>query len=152
MKPACLLLASTLWSCQTQQAEFTEGRLEDLCAGAIPVCQLRAACVLEPDEFVRGQLPGAQRLIIRSDFDDMHAVVRILLEEQAYPGTELLLQAWSPGCGDLDQEQRLDVDLFALAGDDRILQFELALGEKGDHLLEFFSDMTAAYLLTVDVE
>lgn len=146
------LLPLFLLACQTQEAEFTEGRLENLCAGAVPVCDLKASCVLADDEFVRGQLPGAQRLIVRSDRDDMRAVVRILLDEQVYPGTELLLQAFSPGCGDLDQVQLLDVDLFDRAGDDRILQFTLELPEKGDHLLEFFSDMTARYLLTVDTE
>ena len=46
----------------------------------------------------------------------------------------------------------VDVDLFELAGDDGVLDFELRLPEAGDHLVELYSDMAAEFLLTVDVE
>jgi hypothetical protein len=137
--------------CQSQEQAFTEGRLEDLCAGAIPICALKAACVLDTDEFVRGTFPGAQRLIAVSDLDRQSLRVRLLLTEMVFPGTELEISVFSLGCGRAETEQRVDVDLFELAGDDRTLEFSFPLDEKGDHLVEVFSDMSAEYVLTFDL-
>ncbi len=44
------------------------------------------------------------------------------------------------------------MDVFARAGDDRTLEFTLPTGGRGDHLLEIFSDMSAEWLITAEVE
>ena len=119
----------------------------------IPMIQLYNGVLgLDEDEFVRGAFPGAQRLIIATDNDGGTLVVRLLLSEMLYPGTELLIQAHTPGCGAVETEHFVDRDLFRLAGDDRVIEVELPLGEAGDHLVELFSDMSARYVLAGDIE
>lgn len=146
-------LALTLGAgCVTAEQAFTEGRLEDLCNGVVPVCNVQASCVLDAKKFVRSSFPGGRRLLVRTDEEGKQLVVRIFFTEMIYPGTELLVQAHSPECAGFDSELLIDVDIFDLAGDDLTLIFELEVPEKGDHLLEVFSDMSAGYLLTVDVE
>jgi hypothetical protein len=150
-----LALAATiaaLTTCFSQEEEFALGRLENPCAGSIPICAFHAACVLGRKDFLSGQMPGGQRFIIQSDRLDRRLVIRLLFTEMIYPGTEFLLNLYTPGCGSRETEHIIDQDLFARAGDDRIVTFIMPLEEEGDHLLELFSDMSAAYLLTIDLE
>ncbi len=150
-----LILAGLLTlttGCFSQEEEFALGRLENPCAGSIPICAFQAACVLGRQDFLSGQLPGGQRFIVQADSLDRQIVIRMLFTEMIYPGTEFLLNLFSPGCGSLETEHIIDQDLFARAGDDRIVTFIMPIEEEGDHLLEVFSDMSAAYLLTVDLE
>jgi hypothetical protein len=147
--PLCCIL---LQGCLSDVEIFTQGRLEKVCNGVVPVCQVQAGCIADGEEFVRGEFPGDQRLLVRSEKIDQRLVVRVLLTEMVYPGTELLVQAFDPGCADLSEEHLVDLDLFEFAGDDRMFEFHLDLPESGDHLVELFSDMSAAYLLTFEVE
>lgn len=140
-----------LLGCVSGEDAFTDGRLEDRCEGAVPVCQFRAGCVLGDDEFVRGEFPGAHRLVVRTELPRSRVRVRLLLSETLFPGTEVLIQLWTPGCGALDRVDLVDVDFFARAGDDGVLEFTLDAPEKGDHMLEVFADMSAAYVLVADV-
>ncbi len=146
------LVCSLLGSCLSDEALFTQNRLEDPCNAAIPVCNTQASCVLEDDEFYEGAFPGGARFIVRTQVDEATLIVRILLTEPLYPGTEILVQAHDLGCGDLDQAHPQDIDLFRLAGDDRILEFPLEVSGKGDHLLEIFSDMSSTYILNIILE
>lgn len=145
-------LALTLGGCFSDQDIFTQGRVEDLCAGVVPICHRQAGCVMDDTHFASGAFPGEFPVVAHSDTRDATLRVRILLTDMVYPGTELLVQAHSPDCGDAQLEHLVDIDLFDYAGDDRILDLELALPEAGDHLVEIYSDMAAEYLLTVDVE
>lgn len=138
--------------CINSEEVFTEGRLEDLCNGSVPVCNLQARCVLTPKRFLRSSFPGGQRIIVRSDFDNAYVRIRMHFTELIYPGTELVIQVHDPQCTAFDEEQLVDIDIFDFMGDDRILEFEMDLPEEGDHLVELFSDMSAEYLLTVDIE
>jgi hypothetical protein len=144
------LLALTLTGCLSAEEAFTEGRIEDLCDDTVPVCQLRADCVLDVDEFSRGTFPGAWRGVVRTDVDDAQLRVRLLLNERVYPGTELLVQVWTPGCADRERGHLVDEDLFRRAGGDGVLEFVLPAGARGDHMVEVFSDMAATWTLVVD--
>ncbi len=151
MRRLIFAAAAVLGGCLTAEESFTEGRLETLCAGALPVCNVRAGCVLDGGNFARGTFPGAQRYVVRTDRPDQRLSVRLLLSDERYPGTELLVQIYGPGCGETEQAHLVDVDFFRRAGDDGILEFTLALPEEGDHLLELFSDMSAGWVLAVEV-
>ena len=146
---ACVLALS---GCMSDQQIFTQGRIEDLCTGAVPQCQTQAGCVLDSQHFVRGTFPGDQKVVVHSDAKDATLVVRLLLTTEVYPGTELLEQAFDPDCGDATVKDVTNTDFFALAGDQRVIEYHLALPVAGDHLLEVYSDMSADYLLTADVE
>ncbi|RMG20136.1 MAG: hypothetical protein D6729_03550 [Deltaproteobacteria bacterium] len=147
-----LLAAIALGGCFSDEQIFAGGRIEDLCNGVVPQCRLQAGCVLDEAHFVRGRFPGEQRVVVRTERVDATLVVRLLLTKMIFPGTELLVEGFSPDCGNSDLEQLVDVDLFEYAGDDRILEFHLEMGEAGDHLLSVYSDMDAEYLMTVTVE
>ena len=144
--------ALVMTGCVDDSRLFTEGRIEDLCNESIPVCGRTAACTLDNSEFFRGEFPGGQRYIVRTEFEDQKMFARFLLDDLAFPGTEILVKAFTPDCGDFDQKHPRNVDLFDLAGDDRVLEFEIDLPGQGDHLVEVFSDMSATYLMTFDVE
>ncbi len=146
------LLATLAVGCIDAEKVFTQGRLEELCNGAVPVCSLHASCVLRNDAYLRGEFPGGVRVIVRSHAEEQRLWVRILLAEMIYPGTELHIQAYNPDCSSLEEEHLRNIDLFAFAGDDRIIEVELLLVGKGDHLVEVFSDMSAKFLMTTLVE
>ena len=146
-----LALLTTLTSCVSDEAVFTDGRIEDVCNSSIPVCATQAACILQDDEFYRSEFPGGVRMIVRSETENAKLIVRVLLTEPIFPGTEFRIQAHTPGCGQFDEGAAVDVDLFEFFGDDRTVEYELEIPGRGDHLLEGFSDMSSTYLLTTEV-
>ncbi len=147
-----LLLGLMVAGCVTAEDEFTQGRLEKTCDGAIPICTFQAACVLGRRDFLEGSFPGGQRFIIHTDDLDQRVVVRLLFTEMIYPGTEFMLQLYGPACSSREEKHVLDVDLFERAGDDQIVEFSLPINTPGDHMLEMFGDMAASYLLAIELE
>jgi len=145
------LLAAGAAGCSSAEQTFTGDRLQNLCNESLVVCAVNAGCALTNAQYLEGVFPGTLRVMVHSEVPAGRVVVRFLLTEMKYPGTELTLQAYEPGCTDLDEQRLKDVDIFALAGDEGILQFELQLKAAGDHLLEIFSDMSASFALTVEV-
>lgn len=153
--PAALLAAGVVGlsaGCVSDEAVFTQGRLEVLCEESLPVCATRASCMLDGDSYLRSTFPGGVRAIVRNDYDEDTAVVEILLTEALAPGTELQVELQSPNCGRVEEERLIDVDLIEEAGSDRKFIFELDFQGRGDHLLSVFSDMNASYLLSVTPE
>jgi hypothetical protein len=141
-----------LIACQSPVEEFAQGKLEKLCDGSIPVCSVHAACIVNDGDYLAADFPGGQRFIVQADRLDTKAIIRLYFEEMVFPGTEFQIKLYGPGCSTLETTHIIDVDLFDRAGDDRIVEFALPIVDTGDHLLEIYSDMAAAYLLTVDLE
>jgi hypothetical protein len=135
----------------TREENFTQGRLEALCETPTAVCQTRASCELSEERFVTGAFPGGQRAVVYAPHPRTTLTVRILLDDQRYPGTELFVRAHQLGCVDSLEERLVDIDLFQRAGEDRTLDFTFELRGQGDHLIEWFSDASATYTLVVDV-
>ena len=131
---------------------FTDGRLEDPCNQAIPVCNTQAQCTLHSENFYEGEFPGGLRFIVRSEAERNTLITRFLLDDMIFPGTEMLVHVKTPDCGDHDEAHVQNRDLFDLAGDDRVIEHHLDLPGRGDHLLEVFSDMSASYQMTTTVE
>ena len=147
-----LSLSLTISGCLSREENFTQGRLRAACESATPICSGRATCTLSPKRYLEGTFPGAERAILYLQHPRSQVTVRMLLAEQVYPGTELLVRVHELGCASAEEEQLVDVDIFRRAGDDRILNFTFDVDGRGDHLIEFFSDMSARYTVTVDVE
>ena len=141
----------TSTGCTAAEDDFVGARLERLCTQAIPICEVVAGCALDDRSYVESAFPGGVRVIVPTERDDAQVEIRMYLVTQEAPGTELMVQANAPGCGDFDEARLVDVDPFEAAGDDRIFSWTLDLPGRGDHLVEVFSDMTADYRLTVDV-
>lgn len=138
--------------CATSEDIFAADRIENLCNDALPVCGQRAGCVLTSEEYLRGRFPGGQQIIVRTPTAASRLTVRIYLEQQVFPGTELQIRAGNTGCDGFDEVLQQDVDFFELAGDSQTIEKELEVEGRGDHLVEFFSDMASSFFLTIDVE
>jgi hypothetical protein len=149
--PSLLTSLLLLSGCLSRDEEFTAGRLEARCEASIPVCATRAACALNNTTFASGRFPGAQRAIVYTPHPRTTLTARLLLDDQEYPGTELLVRAYQVGCVDVFEERLADIDIFQRAGDDRALDFTFELEGRGDHLIEWYSDAAASYTLTVSV-
>ena len=147
-----LLIGLSTWACQDPEEEFAAGKLQKLCDGSIPVCAVQAACIVGDNDYLEADFPGGQRFIVQADQLDTKAVIRLYFKEMVFPGTEFQIKLYGPGCATLETTHILDVDLFERAGDDQIVQFELPVDQPGDHLLELYADMAAAYILTVELE
>ncbi|MBA2665274.1 MAG: hypothetical protein H0U74_23500 [Bradymonadaceae bacterium] len=155
LMPFALALVASLGllaACVNDETTFTQGRLQNPCGAAIPVCRVRASCVLRDDEFFRGTFPGGFRAVVHSEVESGRLVARFLLTEMLSPGTELHVLLHPPDCGNVQEEHPRDIDLFEFAGKDRIIEFHFDIEGRGDHLLEIFSDMSADYLLTLTFE
>lgn len=145
-------MAASVAGCATSEEIFTRGRIENRCNGSIPVCDDLAACVLSEEQYLRGQFPGGQKLIVRTENDRARLITRFLLVDERYPGTTIFVRAYSTGCGDYSEGLAEDVDLFKLAGGDGIIEYGLNVTGLGDHLVQIFSDMSAEFLFRVDIE
>ncbi len=157
VKPGLVALAGAValaWlaGCATSEEIFTRGRIENRCNGSIPVCDELAACVLSQDQYLRGDFPGGQKIIVRTEDDRAQLITRFLLVDERYPGTTIFVRAYSTGCGDYSEGLAEDVDLFELAGGDGIIEYGLNVTGLGDHFVEIFSDMSAEFLFRVDIE
>jgi hypothetical protein len=145
-----IALGVALGGCADAEAEFTSGRIENRCSGAIPACGMRAGCVLGADQFLRGVFPGGFRVVFRTEGDETPLVTRILLTHERFTGTELQVRVFDTGCAEYDEVVYKDVDLFDLAGDDGLFEQELVVRGRGDHLVEVFSDMGSDFLFRID--
>lgn len=145
--PLFLVLAS----CATAEDIFVDGRIENLCVRAIRACGGPARCELTGERYLRSRFPGGERIIVHTETETTRLRVRMLLIDRRYPGTELLVRGYDTGCRDFDEVLFRDVDLFALAGRNGVLELELLVHGRGDHPVEVFSDLASEYLLTIDV-
>ena len=146
------MVLSSLFGCTTAEEIFTEGRIENRCNDSVPVCGFQAGCVLGTDQFFAGRFPGGQRVIARTETEFTRVVLRFLLVERIFPGTQIITRAYDTGCTDFDDRRHEDRDLFDLSGDEGILEFHLDVEGRGDHMLEVFSDMGSGFLMTVTTE
>lgn len=137
--------------CVSSEDAFVDGRLERLCTESIPLCAVRASCTLDAGSYVSSAFPGGQRWLVRSEVDGQRARVRVRLAGLGWSGTELVLQAFTPDCAGLDSLRLTGDEVARALGRGDVLEHELELGPRGDHLIELFSDMSAGYLVTVDV-
>jgi hypothetical protein len=131
---------------------FTQGRVNEPCSAVYPTCHVSyaAGCYLDGDRYTEGNFPGARRLLVATRLVEQTIRVRLFFRNMLFPGTEILVQAYEPDCGDIVQDLREDVDVFEEAGDDRIIIFDLPTQTPGDHLIELYSDCATDYLLTAE--
>lgn len=138
--------------CGDAESIFTEGRIEKRCNDTVPVCNTKASCVLLEDQYLRDEFPGGKVFTLRTEEEQTRVVARFLLLEPRYPGTELLVRVHSASCGTFAEGTTKDRDLFEYAGGDSIIEYELDVEGRGDHLVEIFSDMSSDFLFRFDID
>lgn len=149
---ALLVLALLMAGGCSSEDLFAQGRVNEPCSAVYPTChtQYAAGCYLDADRYTEGQLPGMRRVLVSTNQVDQIIRVRLFFREMVFPGTEILVQAYEPDCGDVSRDLRQDIDVFEEAGDDFTLIFDLEAEMPGDHLVELYSDCSADYLLTAE--
>lgn len=148
-----LALGVLLSGCLTAEEEFIDDHLLDQCNDSYPSCNQPTGCILDKDHYVEGVFPGVRRVVVVSEEINTEFSVRIFLRTEKASGTELLVNLYETDCSINPDDGRvnlLDVDIFDEAGDDRMLVFDLNVFQKGEHLLEIYSDASAEYLLIAE--
>lgn len=144
-----LALALLSFGCADAETVFIGARLENLCVQRVPAC-IDARCAVTPDQYIRSAFPGGETIIVRSDTEDPEIRVRTMLLDARYPGTEFFVRAYDLGCRDSTERVFRDRDLFLLAGDDGVIEVQIPVSGRGDHVVEIYSDMASNYLLTAE--
>lgn len=146
------MLAIASAGCSAEQL-FRQGRVPEPCGAVYPTCNptASAGCFLDHENYTEGQFPGARRVLVGTNLPGQVIRIRIFFKNMVFPGTEILVQGWEADCGDVSRDHRQDVDVFAEAGDNATLIFDLAAATPGDHLVEVYSDCAADYLMAADV-
>ncbi len=146
------LVALTLFvaACSIEDA-FVGTRARRACEGNLPVCRVRAGCVLDGSGYIEGNFPGGRRLVVVSD-GEADVTVSLFLRDEVWPGSSLEMRFYEPGCSRSEEWFAELDDLFVAAGADRIVSATQRLREAGEHLIEVRSDAYAAYDLKVDVQ
>ncbi|MDD9968376.1 MAG: hypothetical protein OXR73_19210 [Myxococcales bacterium] len=147
-----LLVGLALAGCGDAESIFTEGRIEQRCNEAIPICNSQASCVLQDDQFLRDDFPGGKVFMIQTQSEETTVFARFLLLEPRASGTELFVRVHTDACGSYEEGRTTDRDLIEFAGDDSIIEYELFIEGRGDHLVEIFSDMSSDFLFRFDPE
>ena len=139
--------------CQTGEEAFVDDKGLNPCVEAYHICNVTAGCVLDKHHYIEGAFPGTRTVVVRTEERDVRLQVKLYISSMQVPGTEILVQVHEPDCT-VDRykgmDYRTDIDLFEAAGEDRIMSFELEVAEKGEHLLEIYSDASADYVLIVN--
>lgn len=158
MSPSSRLLSTLLavalgtTGCGDAESIFTDGRIEKRCNDTVPICNKKASCVLLDDQYLHDHFPGGKIFMIRTDEEQTRMFARFLLIEPRAPGTELLVRVHSTSCGSFAEGTTKDQDLFDYAGDDGLIEYELDVEGRGDHLVEIFSDMSSEFLFRFDID
>ena len=124
-----------------------------VCTGVNPVCKGKyAGCVMDDTKYLKGTFPGARKVMVKTTAGAWKIKVSLYLYYKRIPGTETEIGWYEPACSDMyrHQQSKTGSDLFTAAGSDNIFEIEHSVTKAGDHLVEIFSDATAAYLLRVE--
>ena len=144
----------------TSEAAFIGSAEEIRCGGVFPACQGQfAGCVLDEEHFIAGAFPGSRKFLVRTPPGDYKIRVKLFLNPEVtprFPGTELEISWYEPGCADqyrfqLSQDNTTAGDLFERAGRDNVFDTAHSVIEPGDHLVTVFSDATTRYLIKVEL-
>ena len=137
--------------CGGGRSDFIGGRAKDVCDAQWPVCSKVAGCILGPESYTEGRLPGQGQLIVQLQ-EASTVRLHFFLEEAIAAGEETVVTFHEEGCR---ARTRQSVSgRTALDSAEKLGEFtrEADLTGVGDHLVEFESDMQARYLLKVEVE
>lgn len=147
---AALLAAALLGGCSIEDA-FVGTRDWTPCDDNLPVCRVRAGCVLDEGRYLDGQFPGGRRFVVVTG-GEADVTVSLYFRDEAWPGSFIEVRWYEPGCGQGDTWFAELDDLFRAAGDDRVLGETRRVRLPGEHLVEVRSDAHATYDLKVDVQ
>jgi hypothetical protein len=147
-----LALAALVAGCvPTSEELFTDTRNYVDCTGQVPVCTAQAGCVLDSTNYTRMNTSQGStlRAVVRTTVASV-IEVQLYFRTEGSPGTDTEITWYEVGCRDKFNQSSGGVDIFAEAGEGRVWTRSQQVYTPGDHLIEFFSDAQAEYLLKVN--
>lgn len=136
--------------CSIEDA-FTGAREWSACDGNLPVCRVRAGCVLDEGDYIDGDFPGGRRFVVVTE-GEADVTVSLFFEDEVWPGSFVEVRWYEPGCGQWEEWFTEPADLFEAAGGDRTIAETRRVRLAGEHLVEVRSDAHASYRLRVDTD
>jgi len=150
---AWVVLLSLVWvlpGCSSTKDDFLGARVLDLCNSPYPVCDGYASCLLGPEFYTQGNLPGSGRIIVQT-LTTSRIQLSFLFSDLTAAGGTFSIVWYEPGCA---ASTRVDVDGKVVATESQALgvfQRSAQLNVAGDHLVAYQATTQASYLLKVDV-
>ena len=150
---AWVVLLSLVWvlpGCSSPTDDFIGARVLDLCNAPYPVCDGYASCLLGPEFYTQGNLPGSGRIIVQT-LTTSRIQLSFLFSDLTAAGETFSIVWYEPGC---TGSTRVDVDGQVVATESQsvgVFQRSAQLNVAGDHLVTYQATTHATYLLKVDV-
>src|SRR4051812_29018199 len=94
---ATLLALALLAGCGGGRDAFLEGRVQDTCNGAWPICAKIAGCLLGAQSYATGRLPGAGQFVVQLA-EPSTVQVHFFLEQVGASGDETVVTFHESGC------------------------------------------------------
>ena len=145
-----LPLVCALYGCSSPQGDFIGARVLDQCNSSWPVCDGYASCLLGPESYTQGNLPGSGRIIVKT-LTTSNVQLSFLLSNLTAAGGDFSIVWYEPGC---TASTRTDVDGQTVATESQaigVFARSAQLNVAGYHLVTYQSTTQASYLLKVDV-
>lgn len=136
--------------CGGGKQDFIAGLALDSCNQAWPICDQVAGCIMSPQTYTEGRLPGGSKLIVKID-EPSTVRVHMYLENVRAAGNQTSLDFYETGC--VNRVRRTDTGRAFVSEFDQTGDFvrEADLLGTGDHLIELSSDTDCTYTLKLEV-
>jgi hypothetical protein len=146
-----LALALSAAGCATEEPLLT-GRSEALCSSPVQACDGQSGCMMAPGEYIEASFPGEKQVVVFTEAPDQQLHIRLAGLHVDHPGTALLIRTYEPDCETWTQADAYADDL--IKADDGALSVDLTVSllQPGAHVVQVFSDMQGAWIVTADVE
>ena len=145
-----LLLFGLAAGCGDARGDFVQGRAQDSCDEAWPVCAEVAGCVLGNQSYRAGRFPGETRFAIHLEEPSL-VRVSFFLEDVGAAGEETVITLYEDGCRARVREAISGRTFVGEAERNGVVYREATLTGAGDYLIELQSDAQARFLVKVDV-
>ena len=145
-----LPLVWVLYGCSSPTDDFIGARVLDPCNSSWPICDGYGSCILGPESYTEGNLPGQGNIIVQTLADSSNVTLSFLFSNLTAAGGTFSIVFYEPGCvgtvsvdvpGETVAEESQSLGVFARS----------AQLVAGDHLVTYQSTTAAYYLLKVDV-
>jgi len=136
--------------CGGAKQDFISGLAFDSCNQAWPICDQVAGCIMSPQTYTEGRLPGGSELIVKID-EPSTVRVHMYLENVRAAGNQTALDFYETGCVNRIRDSvtgNAFVSEFDQTGD---FVREADLLGIGDHLIQLSSDTECNYTLKLEV-
>lgn len=145
-----LAVGAASGGCSNGQDDFTSGRSDDPCNGAVPACNSVVGCSLTDSSYTTGTFPGSGKFLVQTPGPASVEVHFYLSSPSAAGSSDTFITWFESGCTTSFQA---DVPGKVFVGEAEAANGEFVrtqlLSAPGDHLVTFESAATTGYFVKV---